>query len=148
MTVLNENKANVMPDDDDESISEAWRKEDSTSNFDSPNVTGPDPFQQNEEQLRQATKAEQRRDRRLKSVLRELECGLAKEMNLLGRGKRGNKTEVTFGGESEVTFEGNNLNESQDEHFGNDDVTDSTPKPGGGTTTVVVEPDDAAHTVH
>ena len=44
LTVLNESKANVSPDDDDEFISEAGKKEDSTSNFDSPNVTGPDPF--------------------------------------------------------------------------------------------------------
>ena len=71
-----------------------------------------------------------------------------KEMNLLGRGKRGNKTEVTFGGETEVTFEGDNLNKSQDKHFGNNDIIDDTPTPGGGTTAVVTEPDDAAHTVH
>ena len=72
---------------------------------------------------------------------------LPKDMSLLGRGKQGNKTEVTFGGETEVTLKGDTLNKSQSKHFGNNDVIDNAPTPGGGTTAVVVEPDNAAHTV-
>ena len=50
-TVVNENKPNVIPDDDDEPISKVRRKEDSTTHFDLPAAIRPDSFQQNEEQL-------------------------------------------------------------------------------------------------
>ena len=153
-----EKMPHLIPADDDESVSEAGRKEDgvsdSASDTDPPVVIGPkisttnkqatraqlvpDPCNETAEQRSQQTRAEQKRDRRLKSVLRQLESSIdvsPKEIASMGRGKR-----------NAVTFE----DEAQGEHFGKSapENIEQTSTSGGETTAVAIEPDDTVHTVH
>ena len=131
--IVRMNEPHEIPDEaDGESVPEAGRKGDSASDPDAP-----DPCNETTEQLQQPTRAEQRRDKRLKSALRQLETSLdisPREMARMGRGKRG---EVRFEDETQEI-----QGEQQGEHFEGNSTT------GGETTATAVEPDNTVHTVH